>query len=190
MQQFLILNIKRFLKGKIVLTLFVLTGLIYAFMLSETIPKVVSFSGEMKILDMMPAGYNISYVNELFTRLGEPGRNAYLYEQIPFDLIYPAVYGIGFCLLLAWFLDKIGKLNGAFIYLCVLPVFAGFFDYCENTGIILMLKSFPEMSSNLVKITNVFSILKSSLTTLYFFILISVIFVFGIQTLLLKRKSK
>ena len=115
----------------------------------------------MTILDMMPTGYDAAYVNDLFTKLGESGRRAYLYGQIPFDLVYPGLYGIGFCLVFAWLLNRTGKLKGFLIYLCLLPVIAGFFDYCENFGIIAMLKSFPEISANLVTVTNIFSILKA-----------------------------
>jgi hypothetical protein len=102
-------------------------------------------------------------------------------------LVYPALYGIGFCLLLAWFLKGIGKLHGFLIYLCLLPVIAGFFDYCENIGIIAMLRAFPEIPTNLVSVTNVFSILKSSLTSIYFVVLIIVIITFGVKTLSKKQ---
>ena len=179
--------IERNLAGKKVLFFFLLSTLVYVIMLAITIPRVMSFSGGMKILDMMPTGYDAAYVNELFSKLGESGRQAYLYNQIPLDLVYPALYGIGFCLLLAWFLKKLGKLNGFLLYLCLLPVIAGFFDYCENFGIIAMLLKFPELPANLVAVTNVFSILKSSLTSIYFVVLIIVIITFGAKTLSKKR---
>jgi hypothetical protein len=169
--------------GKKVLIFFLLSTVVYVVMLAITIPRVMSFSGGMKILDMMPTGYDVAYVNELFTKLGEPGREAYLFGQIPFDLVYPALYGIGFCLVLAWLLKKLGKLNGFLIYFCLLPVFAGFFDYCENFGIIAMLLKFPELPANLVAVTNVFSILKSSLTSIYFVVLMIVIITFGVKFL-------
>jgi hypothetical protein len=177
--------------GRKVLVFFLLSTAVYVIMLTVTIPRVMSFSGGMKILDMMPTGYDAEYVNELFSKLGEPGRQTYLFGQIPFDLVYPALYGIGFCLVLAWFLKKIGKLQGFLIYLCLLPLFAGFFDYCENFGIIAMLKTFPEIQANLVTVTNIFSILKSSLTTIYFVILIVVLVIFGFNLVTQKQiKSK
>jgi len=173
--------------GKKVLVFFLLSTAVYMIMLTVTIPMVMSFSGGMKILDMMPTGYDAAYVNELFAKLGEPGRQAYLFGQIPFDLVYPSLYGIGFCLVLAWFLKKLGKLQGFLIYFCLLPVVAGFFDYCENFGIIAMLRTFPEIPEKLVSVTNIFSILKSSLTSIYFVVLILVIVTFGAKTLSKKR---
>ena len=55
--------------GKKVALLFVITNLIYAFMLLVTIPKTVAYSGGMKLLDMMPLGYDLDYVNSLFKAL-------------------------------------------------------------------------------------------------------------------------
>ena len=180
--------IEKNIVGKKVLTFFLLSTAVYLLMLTITIPRVMSFSGGMKILDMMPTGYDAAYVNELFTKLGEPGRNAYLYGQIPFDLVYPALYGIGFCLVLAWFLNRMGKLHGNLIFFCLLPVLAGIFDYCENFGIIAMLQAYPEIPANLVAVTNVFSILKSSLTSIYFIVLIIVIITFGVKSITKKNR--
>jgi len=169
--------------GKKVLIFFLLSTAIYLVMLTITIPRVMSYSGGMKILDMMPTGYDLEYVNQLFIHLGEPGRQAYLFDQIPFDLVYPALYGIGFCLVLAWFLNRIGKLQSHLIYFCLMPVVAGFFDYCENFGIIAMLRAFPEISANLVAVTNIFSILKSGLTSIYFVVLIVAMIIFLIKVI-------
>ena len=50
--------------GKKVLGLFILTNLVYAFMLLVTIPKTMVFSNGMKLLDMMPTGYDYNYANK------------------------------------------------------------------------------------------------------------------------------
>ena len=136
--------IRKNLDGKRILLLFLLTGIIYAMMLFVTIPRVTQQIGNLKILDMMPLGYSVEYVNALFKALGETGRNAYLYNQLPLDMIYPFMYGLTFCLVMAWFLEKLGKFSKGFVYLCLLPVIAGFFDYLENIGIITMLKTYPQ----------------------------------------------
>src|ERR1035438_6476007 len=106
--------VSRNINGKKVLFLFVLTNLVYLTMILITIPKVVQFSGGMKILDMMPTGYNSEYVNSLLNALGENGRNAYLYNQITVDMIYPFLSAITYCLLIAYFLNKLGKLKKYF----------------------------------------------------------------------------
>jgi hypothetical protein len=163
--------IKRNLNGNKVLFLFIATNIVYAFMLIVTIPKVMSFAGGMKLLDMMPTGYSVEYVDSLFNALGENGRHAYLFNQLPVDMIYPGLFAISYCLVLAYFLNKLGKLESPLFYLCILPIFSGLSDYCENIGIIIMLKSYPKNSGLLSQVTSVFSILKSFSTTIYFIVL-------------------
>ncbi len=180
--------IRRNLNGKRILLLFVLTNIIYAIMLTITIPKVMSFSGGMKLLDMMPTGYNAEYVNALLSALGESGRNAYLFNQLPVDMIYPFLFGVSYCLILAYILNKLGKFESRLFYFCFLPLFSGLFDYLENIGIITMLKSYPNNPVILTQITNVFSVLKSSFTTFYFIVLIIFLIVFGMNKLLQRSR--
>ncbi|HFA49966.1 MAG TPA: hypothetical protein ENJ95_13240 [Bacteroidetes bacterium] len=175
--------IKRNINGSKVLSLFILTNIVYAFMLLVTIPKVMNFSGGMKLLDMLPAGYNARYVKLLFGSLGEKGREVYLFNQIPVDMVYPFLFGITYCLVLAYFLDKLKKLNSPLIYLCLLPVLAGVFDYGENIGIIKMLNSYPNISNILIETTNISTILKSVFTTIYFVVLLVTMLAVGINKL-------
>lgn len=181
--------INRNLNGTKVLVLFVLTNIVYAFMLIITIPKTMSFSKGMKLLDMMPTGYNFEYINALFDTLGEKGRAIYLYNQIPVDMIYPFLFGISYCLLIAYFLKKLNRLNSSFFYLCLLPIIAGLADYFENFGIIAMLNSYPDLSIFSMTATNIFTILKSMTTTIYFVALIIILIVLGVKTVKTKNKK-
>ena len=106
---------KSIVNSKKIFVLLVLANIIYMIMIFVTIPKVMSYSGGLKILDLMPLGYNHEYVNLLLNSLGSGGRWAYLYYQIPLDLFYPFLYGISYCLLLAFILKKLDKLEGSFI---------------------------------------------------------------------------
>ena len=177
------------LAGKKVLWLFVLTNLVYAIMLIITIPKTMQFSNGMKLLDMMPMGYDSEYINSLFEALGEEGRQVYLYYQLPIDMIYPFLFGVSYCLLIGYFLKKINKLNSVFFYLCFLPVIAGIADYLENLGIITMLNNYPVLSQATMGSTNIFSILKSMTTTVFFISLISILLILGIRTIKERKAS-
>lgn len=177
------------ISGKKVLGLFLLTNAVYVFMLTVTIPKTMGFSNGMKLLDMMPTGYDLNDVNELFKSLGEIGRETYLTNQIPVDMIYPLLFGLSYCLLLAYFLKKLNKLNTPFTYLCLLPIIAGVADYLENFGIIVMLKSYPDLSEMAVNITNTFSIIKSISTSIFFIVLIIVLIILGFKAINKIRKS-
>lgn len=180
--------IKKYLNGKTVLLLFILCNVVYGIMLIGTIPEVMHYSGGMKILDMMPTGYDTQYVNTLFSTLDTVGRDSYLYHQLPLDLIYPALFGISSCLVLAYFLNKLGKFDSKLFYLCFIPLVSGFFDYCENIGIISMLRVYPNISSLQVQITNAFSVLKSIFTTIYFIALIITLLAVAKESYFSKKK--
>jgi hypothetical protein len=177
----LIKFIEKNISGKKVLGLFILTNVVYIFMLTVTIPKTMEFSNGMKLLDMMPTGYDLNYVSELFTSLGENGRLTYLTNQIPVDMIYPLLFGLSYCLLLGFFLKKLKKLNSPCVYLCVIPIIAGIADYLENIGIITMLKNYPELKETAVYTTNIFSVIKSISTSVFFIALIVILITFGIK---------
>ena len=143
----------------------------------------MEYSGGMKLLDMMPTGYNLEYVHTLFQALGEKGRNLYLSRQLPIDMIYPGLFGVCYCLLLAYLLKKLNWIKRAYLYLCMVPVFAGLCDYMENFGIIQLLNQFPEISTTLVQYTNLFSLGKSISTTVFFVILLITLVIFGAKSL-------
>jgi hypothetical protein len=171
------------ISGKKVLGLFILTNVVYVFMLTVTIPKTMEFSKGMNLLDMMPTGYDLNYVSELLNSLGEIGRETYLTNQIPVDMIYPILFGLTYCLLLAYFLKKLNKLNSPFTYLCLIPIIAGIADYLENFGIIAMLKSYPDLTEISVKTTSSFSLIKSISTTAFFIVLIIILVTLGLKTI-------
>lgn len=175
--------------GKTVLIFFVLSSLVYFLMMTFTIPNLAGIANGMKILDLMPEGYDKQYVDSLFTALGENGRYAYLYYQIPLDLIFPLLYGVGFCLLFAFFLRKINQLTSPFFYFSFFPLIAAISDLIENIGIITMLMQFPNYSEETVTISSTFSFLKSSTTTIYFIALIFVLIAFGVQYVKSKRSE-
>ena len=180
--------IQRNIQGKKVLLLFLVTNIVYATMLLVTIPRVMDFVHGMNLLDMMPMGYNLEYVHSLFQAQGSEGRKAYLYQQIPLDMIYPFFFGISYCLVLAYFLDKLNRLKSPFVYLCLLPLIAGVADYLENFGVIALLNNYPEISNRMVTMTSIFSLIKSVCTTIYFFILTTSLVAVGIRILRKKKR--
>ena len=161
-------------RGKKVLFLFVLTNIVYMAMLMVTIPKVIGHTDGLRILDMMPMGYDLEYVKQLFETLGPEGRNSYLFYQLPLDMVYPFLFGWSYCLLLAYFLRKLNKLHCPLIYCCLLPVLAAIADYAENMGILNLLVDYPEISDTAVIVTSMSTLLKSVTTTVYFLVLISI----------------
>ncbi len=160
------------LVGKRVLFIFLLSTLVYIFMISVTIPHVTHYAQGMLLLDMMPMGYDFEYVQALFNSLGKSGRQAYLYRQIPVDMVYPFLFAYSYSLVLAYFLKKLNKLEGPFFYFCLLPFIAGLADYAENFGVVVLLTNHPDFSILSVTITRIFSLIKSCITTIFFLVLI------------------
>jgi len=171
------------LQGRKVLLFFIAANSVYLLMLTVTIPNVMAYAGGMKLLDMMPLGYNMAYVDTLFGSLDQAGRHAYSYLQIPLDMFYPLLFAISFSLMLAYFSNKLNLLKTPFLYGCLLPLVAGAADYAENIGIIALLTNYPQLSKNTVIITNSFSILKSACTTLCFMVLIVLLLAVGMKSL-------
>jgi hypothetical protein len=180
--------IERHISGKKVLGLFILTNVVYILMLTVTIPRTMKHSNGLMLLDMMPMGYDLSYVSELFDSLGEIGRRTYLTNQIPVDMIYPLLFGLSYGLLMAYFLKKLKKLKAPYIYLCLLPVMAGIADYLENFGIITMLKGYPDLTQGMVRVTSSFSVIKSISTSLFFLCMIIVLILLGIKAVKEKKR--
>lgn len=162
----------RTVKGKTVLFLLILTNFVYVYMLLVSIPKVMGFSGSMKIPDIMPIGYEPEYVLALFEKLGVAGRSAYLYHQLPVDLLYPFLFGITYFLVILYLLQKLQKLNSETYYLGLLPFMAGLFDYLENFVLIYMLGAYPAITVSTIKLCAFFTVFKSMLSFISFLIII------------------
>ena len=156
--------------GKI-LFFFILTQIVYGLILLVSIPEVLQYSKGMKILDLMPAGYSAEYVEQLFIALGETGRGVYLWQQIPLDMIYPGLFALTYTTLLVFLFKKTFSPANKIQKVALLPIFAGFFDYLENIGIIVMLNIYPNFHAWLANLTNIFSVAKSFFTTITFILI-------------------
>tara|TARA_B110000881_G_C18507629_1_gene480445 strand:+ start:548 stop:1111 length:564 start_codon:yes stop_codon:yes gene_type:complete len=172
--------------GRVILVLFTLTMAVYSTMLLYSIPLVSAFAPDRLLFDLSPAGYSFTYANELLTALGEEGRDAYLFTQLPLDFIYPGLFSITYSLMLVWLFAKTCKVESTIYYFALVPFVAGIFDYIENVFIISMINSFPELQIHIVKVASTFTLLKSSFT-LCFFILLMVGFAMLCKQRLMNR---
>lgn len=162
-------------RGWKIITLVSITMLIYTVMLVVTIPLVMSKAGGMKLLDMMPMGYTFEYVSSLMVALGTEGRFAYMFYQIPFDMIYPGLFGITWSLVFVYFLKKAGKHASWLFLIAFIPFISAIADYLENFSIITILSTWPDTSVFVADVANIFSVIKSTSTTVYFTCLIILI---------------
>lgn len=167
----LIAFIQRAATGKAVLAFFIPAMAVYALMLLVTIPMVGQYAPGMQLFDLSPAGYSHQYAVTLLDALGDEGREAYLYRQLPLDAVYPALFAISCSLMLSWLFAKSFRPESGIFHLCLVPLAAGLFDYLENFCIVGMLLSYPQVSWLNVALASTMTILKSGLTAAFFLLL-------------------
>lgn len=182
-------SVEKLVNGKTVLTFFIITSCVYAFMLLVTIPYVMAFSDGMPLFDMMPTGYSHGYVFQLLEALGVDGRDAYLTKQIPVDMIYPGLFGVTYALVFRYFMKKAGKASSRWNAISYLPLIAGVCDYIENFFFVNMITSYPIISEETVSSASIFSIGKSSTTTVYFISLSLLLIFLGVKAIRRSRAS-
>lgn len=133
--------------------------LFFNLILFPFLPKLIadtSFSVK-NILDVR-FSYSPGLVYSVFTELGSDGRRIYLLSEVLFDLPYAVLYGFIYAILIIKLYEN--SKNYAVKYLFLFPFGISLFDILENTGIILMLKTFPDINDKLVFYTSAFTSIK------------------------------
>ena len=179
----MIIKLQKLATGRIVLPLFLITMAVYLIILLYSIPAVTIQAPGVKLFDMSPTGYNPDYAEKLLQDIGLIGREVYLKKQLPIDFIYPGLFAVTYTLMLVWLFRKRVDKKSKIFFLALVPAAAGLFDYFENIGIILMLKSYPYLNPTVVHVSSLFSILKSVMTISFY-----LLFFYGILLLFIKRK--
>ncbi len=157
--------------GKVVSLLLIVTMAVYLTMLLYTIPAVMSFAPDMMLFDLLPTGYTPEYAVSLLAALGAEGRATYLTLQLPLDFLYPGLFAITYSLLLTWLFSKAAVADSKIFYFSLVPILAGLFDYIENIFIVLMLRSYPDISLNIIQLASLFTLLKSAFSAVFFILL-------------------
>ena len=164
--------IQKYSTGKNVAIFFSLNMVFYLTILFYSIPLVGKSAPNMKLFDVSPSGYTQEYAVSLLNAIGPEGRNAYLSLQLPLDFVYPGLFIISYSLMFAWLLKKNFDLQSKVYYALYLPIVAGLFDYLENVFVILMLKTYPNLSSGLVAAASFATLAKSILSSVFFTLLL------------------
>ncbi len=173
---------RRYSSPFIVLPLFVITQGMYLYMVLKSIPAVKAFSKGLELPDLMPTGYSTSYIPKLLNALGEEGRNLYMNYQLPLDMLYPLLFAVSYSVLLAYLFKKGVSDSSILNRFVAVPVVAALFDYSENILMWIQLNRFPEQSETLAFFTNIATVLKSGVTSLFFLLLF-----IGIAAMMVRR---
>ena len=164
--QGLVRYLRQYATGIGVLIWVMLTLVVYLFMLFYSIPAVLAYAPGMQVFDLLPFGYDSEYAESLLTTLAAQGRDAYVNIQLVVDFIFPGLLAGAGTLLLLWLLRDDWALMTNRAYLVLIPLLAGAFDYAENILILIMLKAFPQVNSDVVLLASTMTIIKSVSITL------------------------
>lgn len=145
---------------------FLLASLVYAVMITITIPYISKDINNLAIFDMRPMGYSVNDALEILDNLSTDRLKYYKTVQLSLDILYPflvAIYGL-FAFAEIRKKIKITKLS------YILPIMICVFDYLENMMIYIMLVG--NSSPIIIKTASSFTIIKSMSTVVFQTILI------------------
>lgn len=111
------------------------------------------------LLDMQK-GYSSEFVQNAFSQLGELGRSDYFRNLIVLDMIYPIICSIFYSITILYIIKKLEVLKNRSIFAFVIGFSFAFCDIAENIVILNMLKIYPVINSELVKIGSILTFMK------------------------------
>ena len=103
-------------------------------------------------------GYNPERTLQMVSAYGPDARDYYANVEMTVDVVYPLVYALLFGIILTLLFRK--KSYAPPIWANVLPFAMQCFDYLENVSIIILLKSFPDVSNGVAIFCEIAKLIK------------------------------
>jgi hypothetical protein len=151
--------VKHFPSGLLVATLLVASGLMWAGMFFGPLTHLSRLAGGASPFDVRPMGYSYDEAHAFLGAIGEQGRQYYANRELLLDMFYPPLYAVSRGLAL-WWLTMPGRVRRAPLplswrsVLIAVPVIMASLDVVENGCIARMLWTWPDLSHDLVHISN------------------------------------
>ncbi|MEZ4707806.1 MAG: hypothetical protein R3A44_11395 [Caldilineaceae bacterium] len=121
-----------------------------------TLAQLTAHTGGIGILDF-DRGYTAERVAEVFGSYGKQGMALYTRIQL-LDLLNPALYSLFF----AAIIHLLWRNHSAIAaWIVLFPFWAGLLDYAENVTLFLLTRSYPKLSTELVRLSSTLSIIKN-----------------------------
>uniref|UniRef100_A0A2A4Z538 Uncharacterized protein n=1 Tax=OCS116 cluster bacterium TaxID=2030921 RepID=A0A2A4Z538_9PROT len=139
---------------------------VFATIMLWSLPHLSQLANGLIMFDARPAGYSLIQAQSIIDALGKAGIEFYHGTQLWLDLFYPALFAIGFALLIAKFLQAYKLPKWLKIALLIAPFLTALFDYSENHYIALMLQSDLPLTSQLVATASLTTLLKSAASSI------------------------
>ena len=177
------------LEGKKVLVWFLISSAVYGTMAVFTLPRLQMLANGLQLFDVKMDGYTPEYALRLLLALGQEGRHIYLTQQMPLDMLYPFTFAVSNSLIIAWLLHKLNWFESPAFYLVLLPIVGGLLDYFENFTVITMLLQFPDVSTPIAELANMFTRTKLLVSIPAFVSLIVLLIILLVKTLIKLEKK-
>lgn len=148
----------KFATGKWVIVFLFLVIAINAFALPVIYPR-------FETLDLQ-SSYSPERAYQLIASYGEEGRQYYTLIELTLDAIYPLLSALMFSSLTIFLFRRVFPLNSFWQKLPLLGLIVMLVDYLENTGIVVMLLSYPRRLDLVAQAANMFTVAKFGLSQL------------------------
>ena len=113
-------------------------------------PTIESLSGGLPTLDLRPS-FTPDDAYELFTALGNEGRQAYRFFHLVPDTLFPIGYSLTFAFLSSWFLVRLLPWDHRLHWLSLIPLVSGLADILENLCLVFGGLAYPGRMDWLVR---------------------------------------
>ena len=113
-------------------------------------PTIERLSGGLPTLDLRPS-FTPDDAYELFTALGEEGRQAYRFFHLVPDTLFPIGYSLMFAFISSWFLVRLLPWDHRLHWLSLIPLVSGLTDILENLCLVFAGFAYPGRMDWLVR---------------------------------------
>lgn len=150
---------------------FIACGIVYAIMLSWTLPSISAAANGLPPFDLRPFGYGVDEAVAFLGALTDEGRKLYLNVQHPLDIAYPLLLALVIGLGLVSLTKTKSNIWNWTMACAGIP--GMLFDYRENALVREMLLADPKaVDPDLVSASSFATLLKSVFTTIALCILL------------------
>ncbi len=150
--------------SKLILLFLFLVIAVNAFVLPLIYPR-------FETLDLQ-SSYSPEKAYQLIASYGEEGRGYYALIELTLDLMYPLLSALFFSSLTIYLLRRVFPPDSLWQKLPLLGLLVMSVDYLENTGIVVMLLSYPRRLDLVAQAANMFTIVKFGLSQLELIVIV------------------
>ena len=167
-----VLKFQGWITGQKIIILFSLMLAVYLLMANYSKPLVVSSVPTMQSFEQSSSGYSVQDVRYFLEAIEAKGRADYLGIQIPLDFLYAVFFALAYTHVLLWLFGQSFRRGSRIFRLSFVPLVIGTLNCLENTAVIKMINSYPDISDNLVEMASSISVAKYYFNLLFFALLI------------------